>query len=390
VALPIKYSLRSIWVRRSTTLATVGGVALVVFVLASSQMLAVGLKRTLGVSGTPDKAIVLQQSAYAEPNSRVNQSILQAAAAAPGVLSGPEGHPLVTGESVVQSMLASTADAERVVSVLVRGVSGNVQQLRPQIHVIAGRAPTPGTDEAMVGTRLVGRYEGLTLGGHLELKTGRKIQVVGVFEAGGSSYESEVWADVDAVRTSLSWDGYFSSVTVQLASESSFDAFADEVKLRSNSDAIAERESDYYKRVSKGLAAVISGLGGMIAIIFSLGAMLGAAITMYSSVGQRTKEIGVFRALGFKRSHIMAAILLEACALAVFGAAAGIVLASLTSFLDIATYNATTGAQIALHFEPTLGILIGSILVGTSVGLVGGLFPALKAARLNPIEAIRG
>lgn len=375
--------------RRNTTIATVGGVALVVFVLASSQMLAAGLRHTLGMAGKSDKAIVLQQSAYAEPNSRMSQTMLNVAAAAPGVQSGDQGEPLVTGESVVNALLASVSDPNRIVSVLVRGVSANALQLRPEVVVVAGRSPKAGTDEAMVGKRLLGRYQGLDLGGNLELKSGRKIQIVGVFEAAGSSYESEVWADLDAVRTSLSWDGYLSSVTVKLASAAGFDAFASEVKLQSHDDAIAERESAYYSRISNGLSAIIAGLGGLIAVIFSLGAMLGAAITMYSSVGQRTKEIGVFRALGFKRSHIMIALMIEATTLAVLGAGVGVALSLLTSMLELATVNAATGAQIDLRFRPTLPILLGSVLAGTCVGLAGGLFPALKAARVNPLEAIR-
>jgi putative ABC transport system permease protein len=301
VAVPLKYSLRSVWVRRSATIATVGGVALVVFVLAASQMLAAGLRRTLSKAGSNDRAIVLQQSAYAEPNSQLNQTVLGMVAAAPGVRNGNAGEPLVTGESVAQTMLPSVSDPARVVSVLVRGVSSNVLALRPYVHVIEGRPPQSGTDEAMVGARIAGRYRGLTPGGAVELKSGRKIQVVGVFEAEQSAYESEVWADLDAVRSSLSWDGYLSSVTVQLASSGAFDGFANEVKMQSSAEAVAERESAYYERISHGLARLITGLGALIAVIFSFGAMLGAAITMYSSVGQRTKEIGVFRALGFKR-----------------------------------------------------------------------------------------
>lgn len=387
--LPLNYSLRSVWVRRGTTIATVGGVALVVFVLATSQMLAAGLRKTLRSSGSPDKAIVLQQSAYAEPGSHLTHSVLGLISATPGVLQGDDGQPLLAGESVAQVLLASTRQPGRVVSVFVRGTSANSVKLRPFVRVVQGRAPQPGTDEGMIGARVAGRYEGLDLGGSVELKTGRKIHIVGVFEAAQSSYESEVWVDLDALRTSLSWGSALSSVTVQLASRDAFDTFARELVVQSHQEAVAERESEYYSRISNGLSRIITGLGGVIAAIFSFGAMLGAAITMYSSIGQRTKEIGVFRAIGFKRGHVLGALLLEAGTLAMLGAFIGAGLALTTTALELATINVATGAQISLRFEPGLRVLAISALVGVVVGLLGGLFPALKAARVDPIAALR-
>jgi putative ABC transport system permease protein len=385
----LNYSLRSVWVRRTTSVATVAGIALVVFVLACSQMLAAGLRETLGIAGSRDKALVLQQSAFAEPNSGISQSVLNVAAAAPGVRQGPEGTPLVTGESVAQVSLPSTGDTERIVSVLVRGVSANVLLLRTQARVIEGRAPQPGADEAMLGKRLVGKYRGLTLGGSVEIKQNRPIKIVGIFEARGSAYESEIWADIDAVRTSLGWEGYLSSVTVQLDNPGQFDAFAEDLQARTREAAVAERESEYYLRISRGLATMITGLGGLVAAIFSIAAMLGAAITMYGSIGQRTREVGVFRAIGFSRWHILIAVACEAAALALAGAGIGIALSILASLVELSTVNAATGAEIAFRFQPTLPILFNSIVAGAAVGLLGGLFPALKAANTSPLEALR-
>jgi putative ABC transport system permease protein len=385
----LNYSLRSVWVRRTTSVATVAGIALVVFVLACSQMLAAGLRETLGIAGSSDRALVLQQSAFAEPHSGISQSVLNVAAAAPGVRRGPEGAPLVTGESVARVTLLRTEDEERLVTIFVRGVSANVLALRTQVSVIEGRAPQPGADEAMVGKRLVGEYRGLTLGGSVEIKENRPIQIVGIFDARASAYESEIWTDIETVRTSLGWEGYLSSVTAQLDGPSEFDAFAEDVRVRTGEAAVAERESEYYSRISQGLATMITGLGRLIAAIFSIAAMLGAAITMYGSIGQRTREVGVFRALGFSRWHVLIAVSCEAGALALVGAGLGIALAICASLVELSTVNAATGAQIAFRFRPTLTILLRSILAGAVVGLLGGLFPALKAAKTSPLEALR-
>ncbi|HTV23162.1 MAG TPA: ABC transporter permease [Polyangiaceae bacterium] len=388
MALPFKYSYRSVWVRRGTAFATTLGIALVVFVLAGSQMLAYGVQRTLGFTGSRDKVIVLQQSAYSEPSSRLRQGVLGVVASSPGVRSVGE-QPLVAGEAVVQTLVPSALDESRVVSVLIRGIGPRALELRPSVRVVEGRPPQPGTDEAMVGRRLLGRFRGLELGGSIELKPGRPIRVVGAFDAQGSAYDSEIWADLDAVRSSLGSDGYVSSVTVQLADSNAFDALARDVKARTNDEAVAERESSYYARISSRMSAVITALGGLVALIFSFGAMLGAAITMYAAVEQRTKEIGVFRALGFNRAHVLLALLMEAGVLALLGAGLGLVLALSLSRLEFATFNGATATQIAFDLQPSWSIALGSVGCGIAVGLLGGVFPALKAARMDPLDALR-
>jgi putative ABC transport system permease protein len=389
MAIPIRYSLRNVWVRRSTALATAAGIALVVFVLAASRMLAAGLRQTLLNAGSAEKAIVMQADAYAESRSRVRQSALTLAAAAPGVRRGPDGAALVSGEAVAQVYLSHADDRARHASVQVRGVTDSAFQLRPEVRVVVGRAAKPGTNEAIVGRGLIGRYEGVLLGGGFELQKNHKLQIVGVFEAGSSAYESEVWADLDMVRGSFGWTGYLSSVTAQLESAAAYDGFAMALQADKEQGLVVERQRAYYERVSNRLSTVIEGLGGVVAFIFSFGAMLGAAITMYGGVSQRRKELGVLKALGFTPAQVLSAVMIECLALSIVGGAAGVLLALSTPFFDFSTVNWSTGQQITFHFVPSAGALGGALLAGTIVGSLGGVFPALKAASMDAIGAMR-
>jgi putative ABC transport system permease protein len=389
VTIPFSYSSRSLWARRATTAATAGGIALVVFVLSASQMLSAGMRSTLLRAGRDDKAIVMQRDAYAEIDSRLRQGVLTAATGAPGVRHAASGEPLVSAESLVQLFVPCLDEPSRFSSVQVRGVSDNVLALRPEVRVVHGRLPRPGSDEAMIGSGIENTYEGLALGGHFNLKKGRDIQLVGVFEADGSAYESELWTGLDVVRTSMGWEGYVSSITAALESSAAFDGFASRLELDESEGLGVARERAYYDKVSEGLSRSVQALGDLVSIIFACGALLGAAITMNAAIAQRRREIGVLRALGFSSGQVLLAFLLESTVLALAGATIG---AGLACFLSLASFSATnygTGNEITFPFQPTPLILLRSILSGALVGVLGGFFPALQAARTSPVRALR-
>jgi len=389
MTLPLSYSSRNLWARRATTLATTFGIALVVFVLCASQMLSSGMRRTLLRAGSDDRALVMQHDAYSEDGSRVRQSALGAVAAAPGVKRGSDGAPLVMGESLVQIFVARVDDIARISSVQVRGVSENVFSLRPEARIVQGRMALAGSDEAIIGAGIDGDYEGLALGGQLTLKKGRPIQIVGVFEAGGAAFESELWTSVDVVRTSLGWEGFLSSVTAVLESPSALDGFASALEADKAEGLSVARERAYYEKVSEGLSRSVRTLGDLVTAIFAFGAMLGAAITMNGAVADRRKEIGVLRALGFSAQQVMLAFILESLVLALAGALIGVGLASLLSLTQFSATNYGTGNEIAFPFEPSPGILARSMLAAAVVGMLGGFFPALSAARTHPAAAMR-
>lgn len=389
MTIPLSYSARSLWARRTTTVATAVGIALVVFVLAASQMLSSGMKSTLLRAGRDGNALVMQHDAYAEVESRIRQGTLTAATGAPGVRRSAQGEPLVTGEALVQIFVPRLDDATRISAVQVRGVSDNVFALRPEARVVQGRPAQPGSDEAIIGIGIDDSYEGLSVGSHFNLKKGRDIQIVGAFEADGAAYESEIWTGLDVVRTSLGWEGFLSSVTAVLESSAAFEGFASRLEADKAEGLGVARERAYYEKVSEGLSRSVQTLGDLVTIIFACGAMLGAAITMNAAIAQRRREIGVLRALGFTAGQVLWAFLLESTVLALAGALFGAGLASLLSFGHFSATNYGTGNEITFPFEPTLSILLRSVLLGAVVGVLGGFFPALKAARTNPAAAMR-
>lgn len=389
MSIPFTYNIRSLFVRKATTFATALGIALVVFVLATSQMLAAGIKQTFVSSGSASNGLVLRKGSGTELSSGFDNKILNLLAAAPGVKKNSDGKPLVTGDVVVVAALDKLDTEGQVSNVQIRGVMDNAYQVRPHVRIIQGRPAKPGTDEAVVGKGLIGRFKGLAMGQQLELKKGRSVSVVGVFEAEGSAIESEVWVDLETLRSSFGRQGIFSSALAVLEAPSQFDAFAATVENDKQLGLEAMRERAYYDKQSEGTAMVIQVLGIVVFVFFSIGAMIGAMITMYGAVAQRSREIGTLRALGFSRLSILVAFLSESVVLAFAGGVLGAGLSLFTAGLKLNTMNNDTWQEVSFSFQATPGILITSVVAGAVMGVVGGFLPALKAAKTSPITAMR-
>jgi putative ABC transport system permease protein len=387
--IPIRYNVRSLAVRKATTLATALGIALVVFVLASSLMLSAGIRKTLGSSGRADNAIVLRMGSDAELGSVVEESSVPLILAAPGVKMDEQGKPLGSSEVVVVAAMPKLG-ADGVTNVTIRGVPDNSARFRPEVQIVAGRAPKPGADEVMIGGRIRGRIEGLDLGQTFELKKNRPVTVVGVFEAGGSSYESEVWGDSELIRQAYHREGIYSSVRVVLESPTKFDAFRAGVENDKRLGLQAVRETTFYEKQSEGVAKFVGILGTIVSIFFAAGAMIGAMITMYGAVASRQREIGTLRALGFSRSSVLSSFLFEAVLLAVVGGAVGAAASLLMGFVHFSMVNMSSWSEMVFSFDATPRVLTTALVFACGMGLLGGLLPAVRAARTSPLKAIRG
>lgn len=386
--IPIKYNYRNLVVRKTTTIAAAFGLALVVFVFSAAQMLGNGIRKTLGRSASADTAIILRKGASTEMESGIEENqvnLVIAQAQQVGASKKPPG----IGELLVV-ILMDKVGTTGVSNVSVRGVSDEVMAFRTTAKIIEGRAAKPGTDEVIVGKGIRGRFKGLELNESFEIKKNRKVSVVGVFSDDGSSFESEVWADAHTVKTGFGREGNVSSIRVRLDAASKFDAFKALVEQNRQLGLQVMRESEYYVKQSEQTADFLTIMGTIIAVLFSLGAMIGAMITMNAQVASRQREIGTLRALGFSRSGILVSFLMESLVLALIGGGVGAAAALLLSFVKLTMLNFNTWAEIVFSFEPTPDIIVKAMIMAAFMGVVGGFLPAWRAARVSPIEAMRG
>jgi len=384
---PVKYNARSLIVRKATSTATIVGVALVVFVIASSMMLVSGIKKTLAVGGSPDHAIVLRVGSSDEMNSAIPVADVSKVLAQPTVRrDGDQAGGI--GELVTVGALEKIG-TDGWSNVQLRGTTEAGMRFRPHLKVVEGVAPRPGTNEVMVGKCVRGRFKGLTIGESFELTKNRPVRVVGIFEDDGSSYESEVWMDSFVLGEASGKQGTVGSVRVQLTSADAFDAFKTAVESDKGLRLGVMREVEFFERQSEGLAVLLGSIGGMIAVFCSIGAMIGAMITMYGSIANRQREIGTLRALGFSRRSILFAFMLEAVLLAGCGGVLGAIASLSMGFVQFSMLNQASWSEVVFRFEPTLRIVGNSIFIAALMGLFGGIFPAVRAARISALTAIR-
>ncbi|HZR36275.1 MAG TPA: ABC transporter permease [Nevskia sp.] len=379
-------NLRSLPQRLGPSAVIVIGIAVTVAVLVSVQAMALGFQRTLGHTGRADRAIVLRGGSEAELNSTMSRENTLTIMDAPGVRKDADGKPLATAEAVAIIALPQKSN-DSPANVTVRGIGAKAMQVRPEIHLVAGRMFEPAVREIIVGTSAQAQFKGLELGAHVPFRDS-DWTVVGVFDSGGDAHQSELMGDVETVLSAFHHN-LFHSVTVLLETPESFGKFKDALTTDPTLTVEPQREPDYYAKQSEQLSKVLNIVAYFVGGIAAIGAMVGALNTMYTTVAARSLEIATLRAIGFGSGSVVASVLIESLLLALLGAAIGAVAAWI--FFNGNTVN-TLGKNFSqVVFQLSVGpeLLVGGVIWACIIGAVGGLFPAIRAARQPVAAALR-
>ena len=388
MAIPLSYNARNVRQRWRVTLLALGGIALVVAVFIVLIALESGLRIALASTGSSSNAIVVQRGATQELTSGLSRENANVLAADDRVARNEEGKPLASPEIVVIATLPRRADG-LLTNVQVRGVSPMALEVRNNVRIVRGRALTPGLSEAVVGRQVVDRFRRADIGDVLRIKQ-RDWQIVGVFEAGGSSFESEVWGDVDVMASVFSRQGGYQSMTLRLVSPKGLAAWADEVAGNPRLPVDIKGERKFYEDQAGPVAAALLALALFVSVVMGIGAVFGAMNTMYAVVAQRTREIATLRALGFSRAAILVCFVVESLFIALIGGVLGCGLGWLaTSLFPAAATGNVTFAELAFAFRVTPGAIVAGLVFALVMGFVGGLLPAFRAARLPITAALR-
>lgn len=387
MSIPYIYIFQNLRMRRTTVAITIAGITLVVFVFTAVLMMSHGVEKTLADTGSKDNVIITRKGSSGEISSIVpgeTQSIIRTL---PHIQQTADGIPLMSTDVVV--IINLNKESGGMANVTVRGVSTIVQQLRPNIQIIQGKMFNPALRQLIVGQSIYERFPEAQLGKKIKF-AGDLWEIVGVFTMNGGGYESEIWGNSEQLLNAFNRGNAVSSVTLKLNSGNDLDAFKksfrEEIRL---SEFEVDTESGFFAKQSEALAMFIRLLGLFITVIFSIGAMVGAAITMYGAVANRTVEIGTLRSLGFGRRSVLTVFLLESVAISLIGALLGVLLASSLQFMKLSTLNFTSFSEIVFSLALSPEIIITAIIFGVVMGILGGFLPAVRASRLNIVNALR-
>jgi putative ABC transport system permease protein len=382
-SVPISYNFRSIRARWTSSIVAILGIAGTVGVFVAMLSLARGFRATLVASGSPDDALVMRAGSTSEMMGGITLDSVKLVQDKPGVARDASGQPLVTQEvvGVIPIPLISTGTDANVEA---RGVSSNVLEIRKFVKITQGRMFHPGLDELVVGKNASKTYEGLTVGNTVAFGGGQW-KVVGVFDGGGSSFDSEIWCDARILNEVLKRpENIFQSATVHLTSPADFDKFKDSITSDPALNLEVEREVDYYAKQSSAMTQLITVLGGLVAAIMAIGAVFGALNTMYSVVAERGREIATMRALGFSSWNIILSFLFEALLISFIAGIIGCVVVLPLNGMTTQTMNFSTFSNIAFAFKITFNLLVMGVIFALAMGVLGGLLPAVRAA-LRPV-----
>jgi putative ABC transport system permease protein len=388
VAIPVIYNFRSVKARWSSAIVAVVGIAGTVGVFVAMLSLARGFKATLVSSGSEDNAIIMRAGATSEMTGGVTIDTVKIIQDKPGIARGADGSPLVTAEVVLVApipLISTGTDA----NVEVRGVSKNVLEIRKNIKIVEGRMFSPGLNEIVVGKNANASYSGLTLGNTIALGSVHW-KIVGIFDAGGSSFDSDVWGDAHLIGPAFNRpDIYFQSITVHLTSPAALQQLKDAATADPRLNVDVTREIDYYSKQSNRLTTLITVLGGLVAGVMAIGAVFGALNTMYSAVAERGREIATMRALGFGGPSVVFSFVIEALLIAFIGGLVGCIAVLPLNGLTTGAMNLQTFSHVAFAFKITTELLVKGVVFALVMGLIGGFLPAVRAASMPVASALR-
>ncbi|MEO5987940.1 MAG: ABC transporter permease [Candidatus Eisenbacteria bacterium] len=388
MAIPFVYNVRHVMNRPMSTLTTALGIGLTVAILIGALALASGFRASLVSTGRDDNAIVLRKGADSEISSGISRDNANIVRALQEIATGPDGRPLVTADLVVvtnRERLGQSGSS----NVTVRGVDASAITIRGGVKITAGRMFTPGTDEVIIGRRIAGRFKHCAVGDRIRFQQ-RDFTVVGHFSSGGSAFESEVWGDVEVLMPALDRDNTYQTIVFRMRDPQQFPALKARLEADPRLQVQVQIERRFFAKQSELFTGLITGVGLFITIIMAVGALFGAANTMFAAIGSRTREIAMLLVLGFSPRAVMVSFMFESVLIAALGGVLGILMALPVNGITSSTTNFTSFSELAFQFQVTPQAMMQGMGFALALGLLGGFFPALRASRQRLSTALRG